>query len=588
MMIGWSDLQTSEDPKQPSTYLLAAAVKKSTGSKYEWEHRQPVPEILHGNPTVVQSAIHALPFKCRYRVATLSFTQQDVDVFAFNGGDQDLRLRIAAAVEIFVEMALSGIPEGDRPPMLVGTHTHTGSLEVNIVIPRYALSSTGKVLSYNPHSPMRGSTLHWDALRDFLNNHFGWRNPKDGPEAPVIRGPDWAEKKLANVARLGHDINPKSDPKLYLLWKSKELLVTPQVSPGPTHFAQLKSLAAGLGYTTNCPKKGKLVFSNQALGHPLHIRIVAPHREDGDPSSTADHIPELSARWRRRAVWNAEKFSHGSRTGVEPDWASILQTPTLKIPACHPDQVTVEAAGRRSNLPLWTLLRHQLRTLARKLSRQVFETSIFGQISNLPIQPFRTLANSLETTTHDYDRTRAFPRTANDRTVQPAEADIGSDVLNGPRKPLLRADGRDNRDPQRDGTTQQRTCAPSAKRNNRRSNPTSTERDFVTHEEFETGYRLDLTDPRVAGISTGELIRVMLSAAEGKCRMINRQSSRVIELEIESGRMCILSSGKIFAHGDLQVVRDIVKAVALKVPVVCETDLNTGNDDLRTGLLGGM
>ena len=578
MMIGWSDLQTSKDSAQPSAYELAAAVNKSVGRRYEWEHRQPVPEVLHGNPTVVQSAIHALPFKCKYRVATLAFTQQDVDVAAFNNGDQELRLHIAAAVEIFLEMALSGIPEGCRPPILIGTHTHTGSLEVNIVMPRYVQNSVGEVRSYNPHSPMRGSTLHWDALRDLLNSHFGWRNPKDGPEAPVIRGPNWAEKKLANIARLGQDIDPKSDPKLFLLSKAKQLLATPQDSTGPTRFAQLKSVAADLGFTTNYPDKGKLVFSDPGQGHRLHIRLVVPLREDAAPSRTADHLVRLSSRWQRRAAWNAKKFSKDTWIATEPDWASILNTPTLKIPECHPDYVTIEPTEKPLRLPLWALLRLQLRTLARKLSRQMFETSILRQISNLPTMPFHTLANSLETTSHDYDRNFAFSRPVNGRTLQPSTAGVGPDFPSRSREPFFRTDVRDHANKQSNGTAQQRANASDPKRRHQRSDPRATDSDARPTEFVEAGCRLDLTDPRVAGISTGELIRAALIAANGQCRSIRRLPSGVIEVDVGTGQIRVLPSAEISAHGDPLVIQDFMNAFAMNILVVANTYLNTGND----------
>jgi hypothetical protein len=57
-----------------------------------------------------------------------------------------------------------------------GLSTSTGRLEINFGIPHYVINSSGKVRSFNPHPPMKGSEIYWDAFGDFLNERFGWAN----------------------------------------------------------------------------------------------------------------------------------------------------------------------------------------------------------------------------------------------------------------------------------------------------------------------------------------------------------------------------------------------------------------------------
>lgn len=178
MLVGWSPLQNSEDPSQPVAYLFDDVVLKKVGNVHVEERRTTSPELLTGNMAAFARAVQALRFEMKYRVATLSFHADDIDVAAFNSGDITLRSNIAATIEHFLDLAYAGIPPEHRPPVLVGTHTHTGRLEVNIAMPRYVLTSEGAVRSYNPHPMTRGSENGWDAFGDLVCSVFNWKNPR--------------------------------------------------------------------------------------------------------------------------------------------------------------------------------------------------------------------------------------------------------------------------------------------------------------------------------------------------------------------------------------------------------------------------
>ena len=60
MLIGWSPHQGSTDLHQPSAYLLDSQVMKAVGMARVLKVREPAPELLLGQPSIVQSAISAL------------------------------------------------------------------------------------------------------------------------------------------------------------------------------------------------------------------------------------------------------------------------------------------------------------------------------------------------------------------------------------------------------------------------------------------------------------------------------------------------------------------------------------------------
>ncbi|MEM1374408.1 MAG: hypothetical protein AAGF78_08515 [Pseudomonadota bacterium] len=197
MLICWSEIQSSTHPWQPSRYVLAEEVEKDISAGKVFERRNPAAELLSGQPMVFQGAMAGLRFAKKYRVLTLSFHRDDLGVAAFNSGDPLLWQQVSAAVELVCETALAGVPVEARPPHLMTTHTHVGRLEVNIAVPRFVLSSEGKISGIDPHPMQRGSQNLGDALRDVLNTSFHWRAPTRAKPRGVLRGPNWAEKRPA-------------------------------------------------------------------------------------------------------------------------------------------------------------------------------------------------------------------------------------------------------------------------------------------------------------------------------------------------------------------------------------------------------
>ncbi len=276
MLIGWSKHQSSESLRQPASYLLDPEVRKPVGSAEVVERRAPVPELLVGHPAVFQSAVFALRFKRKCRVTTLSFHCDDIDVHAFNEGDETARRQVSAAIDLFLEVAFAGIPKPSRPPVLVGTHTHLDRLEINIAIPRFVRDGNGSIRSFNPHPPTRGSGFQWDALRDVLNFNFGWHSPNDGDSVQKFRGPDWVEKRLAAAERHGKTFDPAKDPKPFLL-QAARVIAAHHAADAPNPYGkEFPEIVADLGFRIEHLDRFSMRLVHPDEPHPLLVRGLRP------------------------------------------------------------------------------------------------------------------------------------------------------------------------------------------------------------------------------------------------------------------------------------------------------------------------
>lgn len=212
MILVWSKHQRGPGCSVVSYLLDATVVKTAAGQKVEI-CRNPLPEILFGNPDLVRRYIDALTYRCRYRCVTLSYAAGDIDAAAFNAGDTHLRASVNEAVRLFLELAFAGIPPRARPPLLVSTHTHLGRLEVNILMPRAVGLPGSQLRSWNPHPPAAASRNDWDAWTDVINNDFGWSDPRCPLRRQAITPPSWMVKETAELMRRAATGNPvRVDP----------------------------------------------------------------------------------------------------------------------------------------------------------------------------------------------------------------------------------------------------------------------------------------------------------------------------------------------------------------------------------------
>lgn len=403
MLIGWSPHQASADPAQPAAYLLDTEVVKPVGMQPVRETRTPAPELLIGFPSVVQNAIAALTFEATYRVALLSFDPTEVDVVQFNAGDKMVRGSIAVAIDLFLELAFAGVPSRCRPPVFVGTHTHTGRLEINIAMPRFVWTDTEKLRSYNPHPPMRGSRNAFDALGDFLIAQLGWSNPRGPDRAAGVKGPDWAEKRLAAAARHGVKFSPETAPKLFLLQAAKIIAASAHVRDRVGFLEIFQDVVAATDFEFSLGQGGTITLVSQTDPHPLVLRGTlfdqvddAPTKSELKPSAHCS----LSESWRRRAAWNTAEYSSGTWVEPEPDWVRRVVAPELAIPSCHPDTAKPVAEPRRF-ARLADRLVAGLRRLRTRVSALAGNHLIGSVLSDIDLAPFRNIKNKLETINYD-------------------------------------------------------------------------------------------------------------------------------------------------------------------------------------------
>ncbi|MFP5511003.1 MAG: hypothetical protein ACLGIP_17920, partial [Alphaproteobacteria bacterium] len=67
-------------------YPIDEAVYKPDGNGRQRFRRDPVPEVLIGDPVLMRAAIRIAPGQHKYRSLVINFAEGDIDVKAFNAG----------------------------------------------------------------------------------------------------------------------------------------------------------------------------------------------------------------------------------------------------------------------------------------------------------------------------------------------------------------------------------------------------------------------------------------------------------------------------------------------------------------------
>jgi hypothetical protein len=404
MLTGWSRHQVSHDPIQPSKYMLDAAVEKDFADGRGLEVRTPVPELLIGHPAVFQSALKIPKSALRYRVATLSFATEDIDVAKFNTGDVQSRQAISVTVDLFLEMAFAGIPPDHRPPVLVGTHTHTGRLEINFGIPRYVINSSGKVRSFNPHPPMKGSKIYWDAFGDFLNERFGWANPRAAEQASQIKGPDWAEKRVAAADRFGQKFDPENNPRLFLLQSAKEHARHHQARNPALFWEAFWGAVRSTEYRSTPDENGRLWLTSPR-GDPLLLKggLINSQENCSGRSEKLEVKHDISSLWQRRADQNSAAFSTGAWCEPPPIWAAYSKFSLMELPTHHPDfDPPTPNDGVLHFVSLTARFSAALRAVRSILTRKVAGLMVRRGLASLPPNFFMAIRQKLENLENEY------------------------------------------------------------------------------------------------------------------------------------------------------------------------------------------
>ena len=133
--------------------------------------RDPLPEVLHGNPDQTRDLIDASHNKWSYTAGVISFAQ----------GDDPSPDAQQEAIELFEALAFAGL-DRDQYDCLWVRHSHEGNVELHFCTPRLELS-TGKALNIAPP----GHESAFSSLRDLMNKTHGWADPLDPDRAREVR-----------------------------------------------------------------------------------------------------------------------------------------------------------------------------------------------------------------------------------------------------------------------------------------------------------------------------------------------------------------------------------------------------------------
>lgn len=158
----------------------------------EWRPRDPLPEVIEGDPALMVSMIDAVPSKHKYTSGVLSFTAEDT----LKLKTADLEEAIQDITSRLKEMLFAGISE-EHQHILIVAQTHLDRLELHYVTPRWNYEVDR---AFNPAPPGSKKIEAMDALMDFINVKYGLDDPRDPMRARVTKNPLWTPQE-ANPLR---------------------------------------------------------------------------------------------------------------------------------------------------------------------------------------------------------------------------------------------------------------------------------------------------------------------------------------------------------------------------------------------------
>ncbi len=178
--------------KTPVEYLIRETDSKGV-------RREPLPEVIKGNPNQTIQLIDSLDFKYKFHSGVISFAPEDAPT------DEEQK----AIISSFEKTAFPGL-EADQYDILWVRHSHTsnGRVELHFVTPRVELT-TGKSMSIAPPG-WQNYYCHW---RDKWNYEHQWSDPTDPARARTYQ-PGYQALRDAQDKRLelaGFSVKKKED-----------------------------------------------------------------------------------------------------------------------------------------------------------------------------------------------------------------------------------------------------------------------------------------------------------------------------------------------------------------------------------------
>ncbi|MFV1658482.1 relaxase/mobilization nuclease domain-containing protein [Phaeobacter sp. JH20_27] len=133
--------------------------------------REPLPEVLRGNPDRTEALIDASRHQWTYRAGVISFAADDAP------SDEQQ----AEVMDHFERLAFAGLDPTQYDVLWV-RHTHEDRVELHFCTPRLELTS-GRSLNIAPP----GYQNAFDSLRDVMNQRHGWADPMELERVQEVR-----------------------------------------------------------------------------------------------------------------------------------------------------------------------------------------------------------------------------------------------------------------------------------------------------------------------------------------------------------------------------------------------------------------
>jgi hypothetical protein len=133
--------------------------------------REPLPEVLRGNPDRTEALIDASRHQWTYRAGVISFAATDAPTEEHQ----------AEVMDHFERLAFAGL-DPTQYDMLWVRHTHEDRVELHFCTPRLELTS-GRSLNIAPP----GYQNAFDSLRDVMNQRYGWADPMELERTQEVR-----------------------------------------------------------------------------------------------------------------------------------------------------------------------------------------------------------------------------------------------------------------------------------------------------------------------------------------------------------------------------------------------------------------
>ncbi|MEL6693349.1 MAG: relaxase/mobilization nuclease domain-containing protein, partial [Pseudomonadota bacterium] len=133
--------------------------------------REPLPEVLRGNPDRTEALIDASRHQWTYRAGVISFAATDAPT----------EEQQAEVMDGFERLAFAGL-DPEQYDVLWVRHTHEDRVELHFCTPRLELTS-GRSLNIAPP----GYQNAFDSLRDVMNQRHGWADPMELERTQEVR-----------------------------------------------------------------------------------------------------------------------------------------------------------------------------------------------------------------------------------------------------------------------------------------------------------------------------------------------------------------------------------------------------------------